>query len=131
MNKDLNPGVATIGVRIPSHDFIRAIAAEAGPLALTSANISGESSPIKTEEFESLWSKLDCVFDCGLLRTFNFDDNAYIQRLGSTVVDLSVPNSYKIIREGCALNRTINLLNRFGYRNRDKIKKGSGKQDSM
>lgn len=35
----------TIGLRVPDHDLIRAIAAEVGPIAATSANRHGEPTP--------------------------------------------------------------------------------------
>src|SRR5262249_30994969 len=38
-----NPG--TVGVRVPDHPTARAVLARTGPLAVTSANISGEPTP--------------------------------------------------------------------------------------
>jgi L-threonylcarbamoyladenylate synthase len=38
-------GPPTVGIRCPDHDLVRAIAAEVGPIATTSANRSGESTP--------------------------------------------------------------------------------------
>lgn len=35
----------TVGVRCPGHEFVRALAAEVGPLATTSANLSGQDTP--------------------------------------------------------------------------------------
>lgn len=35
----------TVGVRCPGHEFVRALAAEVGPLATTSANLSGADTP--------------------------------------------------------------------------------------
>ena len=35
----------TVGVRCPGHEFVRALAAEVGPLATTSANLSGHDTP--------------------------------------------------------------------------------------
>lgn len=36
---------ATLGVRCPAHDFVRAVAAAVGPVATTSANRHGEPTP--------------------------------------------------------------------------------------
>jgi len=36
----------TVGVRCPDHAFVRTLALAVGPLATTSANLSGESTPI-------------------------------------------------------------------------------------
>ena len=38
-------GPPTVGIRCPDHDLVRAIAAEVGPIATSSANRSGESTP--------------------------------------------------------------------------------------
>lgn len=35
----------TVGVRCPGHEFVRALASEVGPLATTSANLSGHDTP--------------------------------------------------------------------------------------
>lgn len=42
---DLGEPRDTIGVRCPDHAFLRAVAAEVGPLATTSANRHGEETP--------------------------------------------------------------------------------------
>lgn len=119
LNKDLNPNIETIGVRIPDHNFVLAISHIVGPLALTSANRSGSESSLCVDDFRDIWDDLDCVFDLGPLRSqvIKNQDVSKLQRLGSTVVDLSNQEKriYTIIREGCASNRTINILNRFGY----------------
>jgi len=41
----LGDGSSTVGVRCPDHDLVRAILAEVGPLATTSANQSGQPTP--------------------------------------------------------------------------------------
>ena len=41
----LGDGSSTVGVRCPDHDLVRAILAEVGPMATTSANRSGEPTP--------------------------------------------------------------------------------------
>lgn len=104
LNKNLNPNYDSIGVRIPNHNFVRQLCRVCGPLGLTSANISSQSSCLSVDEFKHLWPHLSVVFDGGLLG--QSDPN----RLGSTVVDLSVEGSFKIIRSGCAFSQTISLL---------------------
>lgn len=122
LNPKLNPGLDNVGIRVPDNNFVMALSHVVGPLALTSANRSGETSPISTREFEDLWPELDAVFDIGRLQNRSnvdsLDEESQKQRLGSTVVDLSEAKSYKIIRLGCALNRTANVLNRLGYVNK-------------
>jgi tRNA threonylcarbamoyl adenosine modification protein (Sua5/YciO/YrdC/YwlC family) len=120
LNKDLNPEINTIGVRVPAHSFIIALCHELGPLALTSANKSGEKSPLVIEDFKEIWDELDCIFDNGVVKD-NVIEQSHISatnRAGSTVIDLTDQEMkyYKIIREGCALNRSVNILTRYGFR---------------
>lgn len=92
LEKSLNPGLESIGIRIPDYDFIRAIARGSGSaLALTSANLSGHPSSVSIKDFEDLWHYCAYVYDGGLLPC---------GRAGSTVVDLSNPKTYKILRHG-------------------------------
>lgn len=105
LNCALNPDVKLIGVRIPDSEFIRAVARTCDfPLALTSANKSSLKSSLCVEEFEDLWPALEVVFDGGNLGEID------PERLGSTVVDLSNPGSFRIIRRGCASSFVINVL---------------------
>ncbi|CAI5781859.1 domain-containing, mitochondrial [Podarcis lilfordi] len=107
LNKDLNPFTPLVGVRIPSHWFIRELAREcAGPLALTSANISQGASSLTVTEFQELWPHLSLVIDGGPTGDIHRPES----RLGSTVIDLSVPGKFKIIRGGCALIQTVEIL---------------------
>ncbi|XP_067390021.1 threonylcarbamoyl-AMP synthase [Emydura macquarii macquarii] len=107
LNKDLNPFTLLVGVRIPNHPFIREVAqACSGPLALTSANISTQASTLTVLEFQDLWPQLSLVIDGGAVG----DIQSLECRLGSTVVDLSVAGKYNIIRPGCALTPTVEIL---------------------
>jgi L-threonylcarbamoyladenylate synthase len=81
---------ATIGVRIPDHALARRLLRMAGPLAISSANLSGYPSPRTAQEvFEQLDGRIAMILDGG--RTSG--------GIPSTVVDCltSVP---KIIRAG-------------------------------
>ncbi|XP_056901346.1 yrdC domain-containing protein, mitochondrial isoform X1 [Takifugu flavidus] len=103
LNTDLNPFTSLVGVRIPQHDFMRRLCQMCGePLALTSANISSHTSTVAVHEFQELWPNLAVVVDGGPVGGQS--------RLGSTVVDLSVRGKYHIIRQGCALTSTIDVL---------------------
>ncbi|XP_072534917.1 threonylcarbamoyl-AMP synthase isoform X2 [Salminus brasiliensis] len=103
LNADLNPFTKLVGVRIPDHPFMRRLCQVcAEPLALTSANVSTQASTVAVNEFEDLWPKLAVVVDGGPI-----EDQS---RLGSTVVDLSVPGRYRIIRPGCAFSATVAAL---------------------
>lgn len=77
---------------MPDSNFIRAIACGSGTaLALTSANLSGQSSSVCIKDFEDLWRHCAYVYDGGLLPS---------GRAGSTIVDLTTPSKYKILRPG-------------------------------
>ncbi|XP_072741412.1 threonylcarbamoyl-AMP synthase [Ciconia boyciana] len=107
LNKDLNPFTSLVGVRIPNHPFIRDLArACSGPLALTSANISSQASTLTVSEFQDLWPQLSLIIDGGPIG----DVQSPECRLGSTVVDLSVSGKFTIIRPGCALTSTVEIL---------------------
>ncbi|KAM9369664.1 threonylcarbamoyl-AMP synthase [Phaethornis superciliosus] len=107
LNKELNPFTSLVGVRVPNHPFIRELArACSGPLALTSANISSQGSTLSVTEFQDLWPQLSLIIDGGPLGDLQSPES----RLGSTVVDLSVPGKFSIIRPGCALASTVEIL---------------------
>jgi tRNA A37 threonylcarbamoyladenosine synthetase subunit TsaC/SUA5/YrdC len=92
LEKSLNPGIGTIGVRVPDCEFIREVSRGSGSvLALTSANLSGDRSSVCVKDFENLWQHCAYVYDGGLLPS---------GRAGSTIVDLTKVGKYKIIRPG-------------------------------
>ncbi|NXS63504.1 YRDC protein, partial [Brachypteracias leptosomus] len=107
LNKDLNPFTPLVGVRIPNHPFPRELSrACSAPLALTSANLSCRASALTVSEFEELWPHLSLIIDGGPIG----DVQSPECRLGSTVVDLSVSGRFTIIRPGCALAPTVDVL---------------------
>jgi L-threonylcarbamoyladenylate synthase len=80
----------TIGVRIPDHDLAIALLAAAGPLGVTSANISGKENAITAQEvLEQLEGKIHLVIDGGQCPG----------SVPSTVVDCTTPNPV-ILRPG-------------------------------
>ena len=88
----LNPETDLVGLRIPDAPLINALTAALGqPLALTSANTSGQPSSLHVREFRALWPQLDLLYDGGALES---------GRAGSTVVDLSQAPEYRILRQG-------------------------------
>ncbi|XP_055328898.1 threonylcarbamoyl-AMP synthase-like [Paramacrobiotus metropolitanus] len=115
LNPELNPETSIIGVRIPDHSFIRRLAEACGePIALTSANKSGGESSLIIEEFKYLWPHLDLVVDAGCLAPDTISKQT--ARLGSTVVDLSKPGFFRIIRPGSAYDTTVRLLQLYGVK---------------
>ncbi|KAJ0623637.1 putative YrdC-like domain, DHBP synthase RibB-like alpha/beta domain superfamily [Helianthus annuus] len=104
LEKSLNPGLDSIGVRVPDSDFIRMIARGSGSaLALTSANLSGQPSSVDIKDFKRLWEHCTFVYDGGILPA---------GRAGSTVVDLTMLGKYKILRPGSAKEETVSILER-------------------
>ncbi|KAF2986959.1 hypothetical protein EK904_002811 [Melospiza melodia maxima] len=57
-------------------------------------------------EFQDLWPQLSLVVDGGPIGDIQSPEC----RLGSTVVDLSVSGKFSIIRPGCALAATVEIL---------------------
>ncbi|XP_011642122.1 yrdC domain-containing protein, mitochondrial isoform X1 [Pogonomyrmex barbatus] len=108
LNPALNPGLDTVGIRVPNDKFIRSVAQTVGPLALTSANVSGQPSSLHPNEFSELWPKLDGIFYS--VKKKRRDDR---HRVGSTVVDISKPGCFTIVRRGIGLNFVLGTLYRF------------------
>ena len=81
---------STVGVRVPDHEVARALLRAAGPMAVTSANISGGRSPVTAEEvFEQLAGRIPLIIDAG--RTPG--------GVPSTLVDCTAPE-LQILRAG-------------------------------
>jgi tRNA threonylcarbamoyl adenosine modification protein (Sua5/YciO/YrdC/YwlC family) len=86
---DLGEPAATVGVRVPDHDLVRALAAEVGPLATTSANRHGQPTPATAREAaRALVAEPDLVVDGGPC-----------QGTASTVVD-ATGDGPVVLREG-------------------------------
>lgn len=80
----------TVGVRVPDHEVARALLRTAGPMAVTSANISGGQSPSTAEGvYAQLNGRIPLIIDGGITPG----------GVPSTVADCST-RELKIIREG-------------------------------
>jgi L-threonylcarbamoyladenylate synthase len=55
----------TLGVRCPGDDVARALAAEVGPIAATSANLHGHETPARAAEVAALFPDVAVVLDDG------------------------------------------------------------------
>ena len=63
---DVVSAAPTVGVRVPDHPVARALLYAAGPMAVTSANISGEPSPKTAEEVSrQLNGRIPLILDGG------------------------------------------------------------------
>ncbi|KAM3720678.1 Threonylcarbamoyl-AMP synthase [Dirofilaria immitis] len=108
-----NPEHATVGIRIPNHDFVRSLLIRLNdvPLAQTSANISNDqNNPVCIEDFKDLWPELDLIIDGDSLK----GRDGRVNYEGSTVISLSIPGTYSIIRGGCARTDTEEKLRDCG-----------------
>ena len=92
----------TIAIRIPDHDGLRAIIrALGGMIAITSANVSGGESPTNVQ------MAVDALGD-GV--AVYIDDGETRERLSSTVVETTVGNTVKILREGPITQAQIDIV---------------------
>lgn len=56
----------TVGVRLPDHEGARSLLRKAGPMAVTSANLSGRESPSSAEQvFDQLNGRISLILDGG------------------------------------------------------------------
>ena len=87
--EEITRGKQTIGVRIPDHPLALELLKEFGPLATTSANISGEPSPTKIDRLNPVIQRVNYVFDDGETK----------QQIPSTILDCT-KDEFVILREG-------------------------------
>lgn len=92
----------TVGLRLPDHEQVQRLLRETGPLAATSANLSGEpSSQTADDVLQELEGRIDLILDGGPVPGGQ----------ASTVLDCS-GEKLKILREGpislAAINQVIN-----------------------
>ena len=87
---DILSPAPTIGVRIPNHDQVRDFLRKTGPLAATSANLSGNPSALTAlEVIQELDGQIDLIIDGGPVSGGQ----------ASTVLDCS-GEKLNILREG-------------------------------
>jgi len=80
----------TVGIRMPDHKWLRSLIQSCGPLAATSANISGQPSLSNAQAvLEELDNRIDLLIDGGTCAG----------GIPSTVVDCTV-SPVKVLREG-------------------------------
>jgi len=83
-------GTSTVGVRVPDHPFSQKLLAAVGPMAVTSANLSGHPSSITPEDvLSNLNGRIELMVDGGVTRG----------QVPSTVVDCIGETPF-ILRKG-------------------------------
>ncbi|HEX9017660.1 MAG TPA: L-threonylcarbamoyladenylate synthase [Anaerolineaceae bacterium] len=96
---NLSP-LPTVGVRMPDHDFARALIRSTGPLATSSANISGETNTLTAQEvLAQLDNRLELILDGGPTPG----------GVPSTVVDCT-QDPPKILRQGAITAEAISAV---------------------
>ena len=99
----LGEPAGTVGLRIPDHAFVRALAREVGPIAATSANRHGApTEPSALAAATSLAGDVDLVVDGGT-----------IEGTASTVVD-TTRSPWRVLRSGSLPSEEILGLERGG-----------------
>lgn len=88
---------STIAVRMPRHPLALAVLARTGPLAMTSANRSGEPTPATCEGLHEAFGEAVAVYLC---------EPEPLVGAPSTVVDLTGPE-IRILREGAVSTEEI------------------------
>lgn len=96
ISDEITRGKKTIGVRIPDHPVALELLKALGPLATTSANISGEPNPTKVELSNPLISRVDYVIDGGETKG----------QIPSTILDCS-GQDLSILRQGAISEEEI------------------------
>jgi L-threonylcarbamoyladenylate synthase len=84
-------GRDTLGLRIPDHPVPRALSRELGPIAVTSANRSGEAPATLPEEL---------IASVGHALALVLDDGPVCGGVASTVVSVHADGSWRVLREG-------------------------------
>jgi L-threonylcarbamoyladenylate synthase len=87
---DLGGERTTIGVRLPDHRLARAVLDRSGPLAVTSANVSGQSTPEGCDALVELFGDLVAVYLC---------QQEPLAGAPSTVIDLA-HGEPRVVRHG-------------------------------
>lgn len=96
---NVTSGMNTVGLRFPSNNVFLELAKQCGfPIAATSANISGETSPAEAKAaINSLGDRVDAVIDSGVTPV----------GVPSTIISLA-ENKPVILRQGAVTEKMIN-----------------------
>jgi L-threonylcarbamoyladenylate synthase len=87
---ELGGEAGTVGLRIPHHPLALALLARTGPLAVTSANLSGEPPAREADPLAETFGDQVAVYIC---------EEAPLVGSASTVIDITGPDP-RILREG-------------------------------
>ncbi len=94
----LNPSGSTLGMRVPECNMTRNFLRKTGPLATTSANLSGEPSALTANDASTYFS------DIPLLEPFPWPTGS---GKASSVIELNESGSWRFLRRGAVIPREI------------------------
>jgi tRNA threonylcarbamoyl adenosine modification protein (Sua5/YciO/YrdC/YwlC family) len=97
---DLGGDPETVGVRVPRHPLALAVLGETGPLAVTSANLSGSRAATTCEELASAFGDVVAVYLC---------EEGPLDGRPSTVIDLA-HGAPRVLRAGALEPERVELL---------------------
>jgi L-threonylcarbamoyladenylate synthase len=97
---DLGGDAETVGVRVPAHPLALAVLARTGPLAMTSANRSGEPPARTCDELVAAFGDLVTVYLCG---------GDALEGTASTVIDIA-HGAPRVLRSGAVGSEVIERL---------------------
>lgn len=96
---DLGDTRGTVAIRMPDHKVALELLARTGPLAVSSANRSGMESPVDADQAESmLGDSVEVILDAG----------PTAGPVPSTIVDVTRPNTGRVLRLGAVSLETLN-----------------------
>ena len=100
LRMDLGDTDGTIALRVPDHALAREILRRTGPLAVSSANLSGKPAALTCDEaVEQLGDQVAVYLDGGPLGTSEQDGDAR-HALPSTIVDFTRHDDGQLLRRG-------------------------------
>jgi tRNA threonylcarbamoyl adenosine modification protein (Sua5/YciO/YrdC/YwlC family) len=99
---DLGETNGTVALRMPDHDLVRELLSETGPLAVSSANLTGKPAALTAAEaLDQLGDRVSVYLDAGVSSE---------SRAGSTIVDATPTRDgqpARILREGTITREAI------------------------
>jgi tRNA threonylcarbamoyl adenosine modification protein (Sua5/YciO/YrdC/YwlC family) len=99
---DLGETNGTVALRMPDHDLVREFLSETGPLAVSSANLTGKPAALTAAEaLDQLGDRVSVYLDAG---------ESSGSRVGSTIVDATPTRDgqpARILREGTISRKAI------------------------
>lgn len=91
LRMDLGDTEGTIAVRVPDHEVARALLSRTGPLAVSSANVSGSPAALTADDaLEQLGDRVAVYLDAGIVPGGE----------ASTIVDFTTSDDGVVVREG-------------------------------